>query len=102
MERQAEHPHAVHNAPIKGLGFQQERQAGAEKQKPACLIEYNALMGGIDKSDQLAANHRAARKSLKWYKKLFFYLLDLTLVTSYCVTGHWTPPLLPRLPPQVV
>ena len=48
-------------------------------------------MGGIDKSDQLAVNHQAAHKSLKWYKELFFYVLDLTLVNSYCVylaTGH--------------
>ena len=48
-------------------------------------------MGDVEKSDQLAANHRAACKSLKWYKKLFFYLLDLTLVNCYCVclvSGH--------------
>ena len=47
-------------------------------------------MGDVEKSDQLAANHRAACKSLKWYKKLF-YLLDLTLVNCYCVylvSGH--------------
>ena len=64
----------MHTSEIRGSG--KRDRTGAEKQKPACVIEYNALMGGVDKSDQLAANHRAARKSLKWYKKLFFYLLD--------------------------
>ncbi|XP_022109647.1 piggyBac transposable element-derived protein 4-like [Acanthaster planci] len=79
-------------ADIHGTGKQ--GRTGQEKQKPTCVIEYNALMGGVDKSHQLAANHRATRKSLKWYKKLFFYLLDLMLVNSYAVylaVGHRLP-----------
>ncbi|XP_022095908.1 piggyBac transposable element-derived protein 4-like [Acanthaster planci] len=79
----------MHTAEIRGTG--KRDRTGAEKRKPACVIEYNALMGGVDKSEQLAASHRAIRKSMKWYKKLFFYLLDLTLVNSYCVhlaVGH--------------
>ncbi|XP_022099413.1 piggyBac transposable element-derived protein 4-like [Acanthaster planci] len=79
----------MHRADIRGTG--KRDRTGAEKKKPACVLEYNALMGGVDISDQLAANHRATRKSMKWYKKLFFYLLDMTLVNSYCmhrVVGH--------------
>ena len=48
-------------------------------------------MGGVNRSDQLAANHRSARNSIKWYKKLFFYLVDLTLVNCYALSvalGH--------------
>ena len=79
----------MHTTKIRGSG--KKDRMGAEKQKPACILKYNALMGGVDKSDQLAANQRAADKSLKWYKKLFFYLLDLTLVNCYrvyLVSGH--------------
>ena len=47
--------------------------------KSECVLSYNRLMGDVDHSDQLATNHRSARKSIKWYKKLFFYLYS-TLV----------------------
>ncbi|XP_022091934.1 piggyBac transposable element-derived protein 4-like [Acanthaster planci] len=79
----------MHTADIRG-SCKQDR-TGQEKQKPTCVIEYNTLMGGVDKSDQLAANHPATHKSLKWYKKLLFSLLNLTLVNSYAVylaIGH--------------
>ena len=53
--------------------------------KPMCVIEYNKGMKGVDLADQLASSHRSVRKSIKWYKKLFFYMLDVCLVNSYIV-----------------
>ncbi len=53
--------------------------------KPACVIDYNRGMGGVDRSDQLAATCRSTRKYIKWYKKLFFYLLDMCITNAYVV-----------------
>ena len=61
-------------------------QAGNERLKPACVHVYNWLMGGVDSRNQLTANHRSARKSIKWYKKLYFLQMDLTLVNCYAVS----------------
>lgn len=50
--------------------------------KPKPVLLYNKYMGGVDKSDQLLHYYNAARKSMKWYKKLFFHLLDVSTVNS--------------------
>ena len=79
----------MHTSEVRPSG--KRDRAGNDKVKPACVLAYNRLMGGVDRSDQLAANHRSARKSIKWYKKLFFYLVDLTLVNCHTLSlalGH--------------
>jgi hypothetical protein len=50
---------------------------------PECIIEYNNKMGAIDKADMQVSFVGCARKSLKWYKKVFFHLIDLSLYNSY-------------------
>ncbi|XP_038052932.1 piggyBac transposable element-derived protein 4-like isoform X1 [Patiria miniata] len=61
--------------------------------KPSCVAEYERGKCGLDLSDQLASCHRCICKSVKWYKKLFLYLVDLCLVNAflvYKVLGHDT------------
>ena len=53
--------------------------------KPSCIVNYNQGMGGVDRSDQLAASHRSVRKFIKWYKKLFFYFFYMCLVNAHCL-----------------
>ena len=51
--------------------------------KPACVVDYNKGMGGVDRSDQIAATCKSVRKHTKWYKKLFFYMIDISIVNSF-------------------
>ncbi|KAK6185790.1 hypothetical protein SNE40_007943 [Patella caerulea] len=51
--------------------------------KPQCVLDYNKGMGGTDLSDQLATTCKSVRKHIKWYKKLFYYLLDMAIINSY-------------------
>ena len=53
--------------------------------KPACVISYNQGMGGVDCSDQLSATCRSVIKRTKWHKKLFFYMVDISLVNSFLI-----------------
>ena len=53
--------------------------------KPACVISYNKGMEGVDRSDQISATCRSVRKHVKWYKKLFFYMIDISLVNTYLI-----------------
>ena len=41
-------------------------------QKPVIINEYNKFMGGVDQCDQLLSSYSLNRKSVKWWKKLFF------------------------------
>lgn len=47
------------------------------KIKPACVIDYNKHMSGIDRSDQMMAYYSTPRKTVRWYRKIFFHLIDL-------------------------
>lgn len=51
--------------------------------KPKCVVNYNANMGAVDKSDMLVSYNDSTRKTLKWYTKLFFHLLDLSMVNAF-------------------
>ncbi|XP_042875142.1 piggyBac transposable element-derived protein 4-like [Penaeus japonicus] len=51
--------------------------------KPQAVIDYNEGMKGVDVGDQLASSYPAVRRSIKWYKKVFFYLFDMALINSF-------------------
>jgi hypothetical protein len=50
--------------------------------KPAIMEDYNRHMGYVDKSDRMANSYSISRRTWKWTKKLFFHLLDLTILNS--------------------
>ena len=56
---------------------------GHNKLKPMCVHDYNTNMGRLDRSDQLLSYCSTPRKTIKWYKKVFFDLLDIAVMNSY-------------------
>jgi len=44
---------------------------GDQVVKPACVLDYNQHMGGVDRSDQIAKYYTFTRKTNKWWLKLF-------------------------------
>ena len=54
-----------------------------EVQKPACIIDYNEHMSGVDHVDQMISYYPCTRKTLKWTKKVFFYLMELCVHNSH-------------------
>ncbi|KAJ8368741.1 hypothetical protein SKAU_G00087690 [Synaphobranchus kaupii] len=58
---------------------------GEPKVKPACVLDYNKKMGAVDRADMITSFVDCARKSTKWYKKLFFHLLDTAVLNAYTV-----------------
>jgi len=51
--------------------------------KPAAVIDYNANMQLVDKSDMQIGIVETVRKSIKWYRKLFFHFVDIALLNAY-------------------
>lgn len=54
-----------------------------EVTKPVVVFKYNESMGGVDISDQYISSYGFARKSLKWWRKVFFWLLETSIVNAY-------------------
>ena len=51
--------------------------------RPVAICDYNRLMGGVDKVNQLIAPYDATHKTVKWYKKLAVHLLQVAMVNAF-------------------
>lgn len=50
---------------------------------PKSIADYNKFMGGVDRFDQYMATYSISQKSRRWWLKLFYYMLDTSIVNSY-------------------
>ncbi|CAG5010492.1 unnamed protein product [Parnassius apollo] len=55
------------------------------KIKPAEVAEYNQHMSGVDRADQMISYYSSPRKSIRWYKKVMFHLLDVAVWNSFFI-----------------
>jgi hypothetical protein len=62
------------------------------KQKDGSYIEvpslpvvtlYNKHMGGVDRSDQLRQYYNTSRRAKKWWRYLFWFLVDVSIVNAH-------------------
>jgi hypothetical protein len=67
------------------------RRTGVTKKKPKCIPDYNTHMHGVDIADQYLAYYPFIHKTVKWPKKVFFYLLQCTVFKSYVVFTKSNP-----------
>ena len=67
------------------------RRTGVAKKKPKCVIDYNTHMHGVDTADQYLAYYLFIRKTVKWPKKVFFYLLQCCLFKSFVTFSKNNP-----------
>ena len=52
---------------------------------PLMLESYNKYMGGVDKSDQLISYHKVSRRTMKYWKTIFFHFIDIAVVNSHII-----------------
>ncbi|KAH9637011.1 hypothetical protein HF086_016288 [Spodoptera exigua] len=50
---------------------------GQEVKKPKEIAQYNRFMSGIDRADQMISYYSCPRKTIRWYKKNIFHMLDV-------------------------
>ncbi|XP_053613881.1 piggyBac transposable element-derived protein 4-like [Plodia interpunctella] len=51
--------------------------------KPIEVATYNKFMSGVDRSDQMINYYSSPRKTIRWYKKVLFHLLDTAVWNSF-------------------
>ena len=47
-------------------------------------------MGGVDQNDQLRGHYHVRLKCRKYYKYIFWFLFDVTVINSYILSRHYT------------
>jgi hypothetical protein len=72
----------LHSDAMRQTG-KQDRHTKQQIEKPHCVIDYNKNMGAVDRTDMMITSIECIRKSLKWYRKFFLHLLDITVLNSY-------------------
>jgi len=53
------------------------------KRKPSMVHEYNKYMLGVDRMDQMTAYYSFQWKSIKWWRKVFFWLLEVIVNNAH-------------------
>jgi hypothetical protein len=81
LEGQETFKHVDENAPSTSRGNFHDEHGNALK--PAIIQDYNQYTGYVDKSDPMTNTYSISRWTYRWTKKLFFHLLDLTILSSY-------------------
>ena len=67
-----------------------KRPKGAKEKKstpcPSMIVDYNQNMGGVDLMDQyLSYYYLTTKRSLKWWKKVFWRLIDICVLNSWVI-----------------
>ena len=56
---------------------------------PPLLDDYVKYMRGVDRGDQLITLYNGGRRSKKWWRRVFFYLLEVAILNSYIIEGFF-------------
>lgn len=70
----------------KEVGFVTRRNRDGSKVTvpcPAAVVMYNKIMGGVDLFDQKRERYAVGRRSLKWWHRIFYFLLDAAIVNAF-------------------
>ena len=59
--------------------------------KPAVVDNYNHHMNGVDLADQHAVYYSFIRKTVKWWRKVVFWLVETAVVNSYILYKETVP-----------
>lgn len=62
---------------------------GKKKTKPIEVHRYNQKMAGIDRADQMVSYYSSPRKTIRWYKKVLFHLLDTAVWNSFYIFKNY-------------
>ena len=57
---------------------------------PQAIISYNEFMGGVDRGDQVRGYYSCRMKSRKFYKYIFYFLLDVAITNAFILYKDYT------------
>ena len=73
----------IHDASFVDIPRRVDRRAGEQIKRSACIVDYDKHMGAVDRCDQIIAYPAFKRRTLKWWKKVFFHLLMIATLNAY-------------------
>lgn len=75
---------------VEPMGSAQRFNASEKKKtpisRPDIVAEYNKFMGGVDLSDMLLELYRINRRHAKWYMRIVFWILGVSVTNAWLLT----------------
>ena len=59
---------------------------------PPCLPDYQAFMRGVDRADQRIGYYNLGRRSRRWWKRVFGYLIECCILNAFVLLSFVEPP----------
>lgn len=77
----------AHNTSVSSV---MKRPKGSREKKPipcpTCIQDYNLFMGGVDLTDQYLSYYSLTqRRTIKWWKKVFWRMIDIAILNSWII-----------------
>ena len=69
----------IHNSTMADVPRRNEEV----KKKPICTFQYNMFMKSVDRADQYSSYYSLMRKTVKWPKKVAFWLTNCALFNCF-------------------
>ena len=87
----------MHVAELPGTTVRRRNPDGTATNVPCppLLPDYQQYMRGVDRGDQLIGCYNIGRRSKKWWKIIFSYIIECSLVNAY-ILERYAEPLLYR------
>lgn len=61
--------------------------------RPSVIVDFNRIRSNVDLSNQAVKYYSPVRKSLKWYRKVVFQLLNITVFNSWVIYNMISKPM---------
>lgn len=87
MDKKAVHFISNYHNPLEVIEIQRKLKDGTKVQIPcpSLVKDYNKNMGFVDKADMLRAAYEIDRKSRKWYHRITFFGVDVSVVNAFII-----------------
>jgi hypothetical protein len=72
-----------HNADLVEMSRRKKGGVIELMKKPKVIIDYNKYMGSVDRSDQYCGSYAFIRKTYRWWRKVFFWSIEVSVVNSF-------------------
>lgn len=76
------------NFHMPDMGTVDRKKKNGEKETITCpnvIKDYNANMGYVDKADMLKTTYQIDRKSRKWWPRILWHFVDVSIVNSFII-----------------
>jgi hypothetical protein len=57
---------------------------------PQAIKSYTTYMNGVDRADQLRSSYSIARRAAKWWKYIFWFLIDISIINAFIMMKEST------------